>query len=307
MYHRIIPVKEVEPGLQAGMYVEPETFKMHIDYLKDHFSIVPLSAISTHIKDINEMKNKLPICILTFDDGWYDFYRFAYPILVVNRVPATVFLPTEYIGTGNRFWTDQVANFFVQKRTLKEPKNHEGISNSSVVKNLADLEGTPESNIEKAISILKKYREDEILKILEKLKTIWGIDSVSTERAFLNWDEVRKMAESGLITFGSHTANHRILVYLNEKEIVDELIDSKNKLLSEGVVDPSFIPFCYPNGNYDESVVWMVKEAGYHVAVTTERGWNDLNSSFFKLKRVAIHQDISSTKELLGCRTANIF
>lgn len=307
MYHRITPRKEMEPGIQAGMYVEAETFKMHINYLKEHFCIVPLSEISTHIKEMNEMKRKLPICILTFDDGWHDFYKFAYPILEVSRIPATVFLATKYIGTENRFWTDQVANFFVQKKNLKEQKNYVGISNSFVAKNLAELEGTSDSKIEKAISILKKYREDEILSILKELKIMWGIDSVSTERAFLNWEEVRKMAEAGLITFGSHTANHRILVYLNKKEIMDELIDSKNKLLSEGVVDPSFIPFCYPNGNFDESVVQMVKDAGYHVAVTTERGWNNPNSSFFKLKRVAIHQDISSTKELLGCRTANIF
>src|SRR4030065_116754 len=86
MYHRITPRKEMEPGIQAGMYVEAETFKMHINYLKEHFCIVPLSEISTHIKEMNEMKRKLPICILTFDDGWHDFYKFAYPILEVSRI-----------------------------------------------------------------------------------------------------------------------------------------------------------------------------------------------------------------------------
>ena len=32
MYHRVIPVKETTQGLQAGMYVEPETFDMHMYY-----------------------------------------------------------------------------------------------------------------------------------------------------------------------------------------------------------------------------------------------------------------------------------
>ena len=124
---------------------------------------------------------------------------------------------------------------------------------------------------------------------------------------FLQWEEVRKMAGSGLVTFGSHTDSHKILTSLNEEEIHEELIKSKETLISESAVHPSFIPFSYPNGNYDEKVVRMVKDAGYHIAVTTENGWNDSETPPFHLRRMAIHQDMSSTKEMFGCRITNIF
>lgn len=306
MYHRIIQNKEIEPGIQEGMYVQSETFKMHICYLKKYFKIIPLSEIYYQYKNKSFIKNN-PICVLTFDDGWYDFYKFAYPILVAQGIPATVFLPTKYIGTGNRFWTDQVSNIFLQKNNQKYSKNKKSISKNTIIKKLASLEGQTNYKIESAISILKKYRVDEVSNILSELKNIWCIDEVLSERAFLNWKEVSEMAESSLITFGSHTNNHNILTYLNNEEIYEEMMESKNWLLSEGIVNDSFIPFCYPNGNYDDRVIKIVEEVGYSVAVTTDRGWNNANTPRFTLKRVGIHQDISSTKELFGCRITNIF
>jgi peptidoglycan/xylan/chitin deacetylase (PgdA/CDA1 family) len=305
MYHRIIPYKEAEPGMQEGMYVEPETFNMHIDYLKKYFEIIPLSEINSHINDMSSIKH-FPRCVLTFDDGWYDFYKFAYPILVAQRVPATVFLPTKYIGTRNRFWTDQVTDIFVQKKNNKYTFGKKMGSNNNVLEKLESLEGPTNIKIERAISILKNYSDDEVFHILTEMQINLNIESVSSKRVFLNWEEVRKMAESGLITFGSHTNNHKILNYLNDDDIIDELVQSKNKLIFEKVVDPSFISFSYPNGNYDMRMMKMLEETGYNVAVTTEMGWNRPNAPCFALHRVPLHQDISSTKELFGCRIANI-
>jgi peptidoglycan/xylan/chitin deacetylase (PgdA/CDA1 family) len=98
MYHRIIPEKEASPGLQAGMYVEPKTFEIHIEYLKKYFLIIPLSETMNNSGKSFSLKSK-PNCILTFDDGWFDFYKYAYPILKAHDVHATVFLPTKFIGT----------------------------------------------------------------------------------------------------------------------------------------------------------------------------------------------------------------
>jgi hypothetical protein len=43
MYHRVIPKNEAEKGVQAGMYVEPETFKHHLHFLQKYFRIAPIS------------------------------------------------------------------------------------------------------------------------------------------------------------------------------------------------------------------------------------------------------------------------
>ena len=53
--------------------------------------------------------------------------------------------------------------------------------------------------------------------------------------------------------------------------------------------------------------VQKVKEAGYDMAVTTNKGWNSSNSDPFTLKRIGIHNDMTSTEAMFACRIAGIF
>jgi peptidoglycan/xylan/chitin deacetylase (PgdA/CDA1 family) len=292
MYHRVIPYNEVRQGIQAGMYVEPTTFEMHILYLKKYFNITSLHEIVLIEKPEIFINNDKPICVLTFDDGWYDFYKYAFPILKEHNVPATVFLPTGFINTKKTFWTDQLIDIIINNNDINNNKSNMALS--SVLNNIIRRKGSIEKKIENAILQLKTYREDEIYEIITETKKNLVDTSDANDRAFLNWDEVGEMAKSGLIKFGSHSENHKILKNLNENEIFEELCKSRDRLLSESFTDPSFIPFCYPNGDYNERIVKIVKEVGYHVAVTTENGWNGRGESLYNLQRVAIHQDISS-------------
>jgi peptidoglycan/xylan/chitin deacetylase (PgdA/CDA1 family) len=324
MYHRVLPGGRVD-SIQAGMYVEPGAFETHIKFLKKHFKIISLPDLSLFGRE-SYTSNSKTLCFLTFDDGYRDFYEYAFPVLKAYQVPTTVFLPTDFIGANKWFWTDKLINLLLHKQraeSMEQGVKDKGLgkerekqgeedkeklrSSKGVLNQIENLKGSYEARMEKAIQILKPYRDEEIEEILSELSSRWNINPGSQERAFLSWEEVREMAQSGLISFGSHTGSHRILTTLTDEEIWDELTRSKEKLIAEKVVDSSFIPFSYPNGNYNEKIVKMVKEAGYSLAVTTENGWNHFGSDPFTLKRIGIHQDISYTEAMFGCRIANIF
>lgn len=115
------------------------------------------------------------------------------------------------------------------------------------------------------------------------------------------------MKESGLVSFGSHTVGHRILTTLKDNEVNTKLTESRNRLFEEEVVEPSFIPFCYPNGDYTNKIARKVENSGYALAVTTKNGWANPGSDPFTLRRIGIHQDMTSTEALFGCRLAGIF
>lgn len=305
MYHRVIPRDRAEAGMQPGMYVEPASFAMQLEFLAKYFTVVPLAELLSSPFNAGQNGASRPRCAITFDDGWVDFYDHAFPLLQRFSLPTTVFLPTDFIGTSDWFWTDRLTRL-VLMRAAEQSHLTAAAGLSELLYTLLALSGPVESQVEAAIHLLKPLRNEEIEEPLTGYAALLGTSSASHDRAFLSWEEVAEMQRSGLISFGSHTAGHRILTTLTATEVREELDRSKQALLAHGAVSPEFIPFCYPNGNFDEQIAAMVRECGYSLAVTTREGWNDSKSLLFTLNRVAIHEDMTSTAAMFGCRIAGI-
>ncbi len=79
MYHKISETSK--PDRIAA-------FREHLIDLKNRFTIVtPGEPV---------LRNKLTLC-LTFDDAYYDFYHFVYPLLKALHIKAVLAIPTAYI------------------------------------------------------------------------------------------------------------------------------------------------------------------------------------------------------------------
>ena len=310
MYHRVVDHPVARTLGQEGMYVAKETFDLHMRFLKSRFRVIPLEQGFEFLEQKNNVSvaNKKPLCAITFDDGWRDVYENAYPLLARHELPATVFLPTGYIGTGKKFWPDRLA-FLINKGAskvfkaslpaLRETDFH--------MPRLPESASAPEFHV--VVNAMKQLREDDIDKILDAMEQRCGMYSMSEERAFLDWEEVREMHASSLVQFGSHTETHRILTTLSDDEIINELDISKKRLLDAGVAKPEAVAFAYPNGNHTDRIASMVRDAGYRLAVTTEKGWSRAGVGYnpFRLKRIGIHEDITSIDAMFCCRMAEIF
>jgi peptidoglycan/xylan/chitin deacetylase (PgdA/CDA1 family) len=306
MYHRILPKMERAQWVQPGMVVEPDTLDLHIRYLRKEFEIVPLSDLAMLNEGSPETRSKRRLCVLTFDDGWYDFYRHAFPILKMHNAPATVFLPTDFVGTDRWFWTDRVGRLLEWVPHAGSTVNDGSASRDPLVSQILKMRGPYEARLESVMALLKPCRIDQIEDIVSELAGIVGKEPELMDRAFVSWEEVREMSGSGLVSFGSHTAVHPILTTLSEHEARNELKKSRDCLFSQRVADPAFVPFCYPNGNFSETVAEMVRDAGYHLAVTTRQGWNQPGDNPYTLRRIAIHQDMTSTEAMFGARIVNL-
>lgn len=88
--------------------------------------------------------------------------------------------------------------------------------------------------------------------------------------AYLNWDQVRELDRSGLITIGAHTVNHRDLAALAADQQRLEIATGKRML--EARLGHVVRHFAYPYGSYNAEATQLVREAGYATAVTTEAG-----------------------------------
>jgi peptidoglycan/xylan/chitin deacetylase (PgdA/CDA1 family) len=91
-------------GGTSPLEISPALFLEQMEWLKAHARVVPLADLA---KMLAVGKSFSPrTVVLTFDDGFRNFYSAAAPVLARFGFPATVFLPTSFLGRTNA-WPGQ--------------------------------------------------------------------------------------------------------------------------------------------------------------------------------------------------------
>ncbi|MEQ1764112.1 MAG: polysaccharide deacetylase family protein [Pyrinomonadaceae bacterium] len=79
-----------------------ETFRRQMTILsEDGYKVVPLNSIVDDLRTRRSFQSKT--VVLTFDDGFENFYTDAYPVLDMYGFTATVFLVTDFCGGYNEW------------------------------------------------------------------------------------------------------------------------------------------------------------------------------------------------------------
>jgi peptidoglycan/xylan/chitin deacetylase (PgdA/CDA1 family) len=101
MYHSID-----NQDKETKLSVSPESFARQMEFLhKHHYNVVGLDKVVAYM----QKKEKVPprTVAITFDDGLYNNYQNAYPVLKKYGIPATVFVIIKKIGqTGYLSWKE---------------------------------------------------------------------------------------------------------------------------------------------------------------------------------------------------------
>ena len=126
-------------------------------------------------------------------------------------------------------------------------------------------------------------------KRLTHLKNVTDFDpeKAYSDRQALNMVEMKEMVPS--VDFQPHTQFHPILPRCTEAESKQEILASKADL--EKFLGVECSHFSYPNGDYTQREVEIVKAGGFRSARTTDIGWNTLDISPYRLKAIPITDD----------------
>jgi peptidoglycan/xylan/chitin deacetylase (PgdA/CDA1 family) len=305
-YHRVVPRNEVtRRWIQPGMYVEPDVFDRHMRFLQDQFCVISLGELIDRWST-GDFDKEEPYCVVTFDDGWLDNYHHAYPIMRRLGIPATIFLPTDFVGTDEWFWPEKVA-YCVKELTGKEEGRRKGAAvlnqwvgiSEQAIDLACAAEDTRRTLADRLIERCKDLDQKTISQFIDVLSRELSI-VLPRERCIVNWDEVASMAKNR-ISFGSHSCSHRILTKLAIDDVREELERSQALLKSRS---GNYVPvFCYPNGNNNLQIQGVVKDCGYRAAVGVRSGLEgNQPDRLFDLRRIGIHNDIASTVPLYSMR-----
>ena len=100
MYHHITHLAANASATWRTLTVTPEAFEAQIKWLADNgYHTIYFSDLVAYFRDGAPLPEK-PI-ILTFDDGWTDDYRVAYPILRKHCMVGTFFPPVAWVNRSN--------------------------------------------------------------------------------------------------------------------------------------------------------------------------------------------------------------
>jgi peptidoglycan/xylan/chitin deacetylase (PgdA/CDA1 family) len=296
MYHRILPSEDARALLEEpGMMVTPETFKLHINLLRQYFDIIKLADWIR----LKQQGKPLPAraCAITFDDGWADNYEFAFPILKQLNVPASIFLVADMIGTDEAFWPERLARLITTvSQRYPQYWSHPELEWLQQDPAHYRFSATPptQEQLSELIANAKHHTDQEIHQRLDHIDDVLQLEYEPHAPALLDWAQLTEMLESGLIDAGSHTCRHVRLNQHTPKDLLsNEIVNSKTVI--EKRTGRTIDTFCYPNGDLCDAALALVKQH-YDCAVTTRSGWNTAATDNHLLQRIGVHQDISADR-----------
>lgn len=104
-----------------NLSVSPTDFESQLEYLKNNdYTPITLDTMYAGLMGLEKLPEKS--IVLTFDDGYIDFFVNAYPILKKYNFKATSFIPTGLIGQGYYLTWEQIQE--MQKSGLTSFQAH---------------------------------------------------------------------------------------------------------------------------------------------------------------------------------------
>lgn len=277
LYHSV--PRKGQPGAICG-----ETFERQIRFLARHFDIVPAEDPSPR-----RAFGRRRVSI-TFDDGFRNNVEVAAPILRRYDAPATFFVCSRHAAEGEYLWISYFQaliryfperSFVFRETTFDMAGAGRAAAISKLWDTLAGLRPHPTAIYDAIRSELPPLEEFVPPGVLED------------EFAGATEEHLRDLAAGGLFRIGVHTVDHPLLTRCEPEEARRQIVENRDWI--ERVTGAPSAGIAYPNGDYDDRVVEICREAGLArgFAVTPRRRPGD----GFDLPRMGVY---SPSRSVLG-------
>lgn len=288
-YHGLLNSDE-DSDYSDSIFLRLSEFSKQMKFLLKYYNPISLSTLVALIRNGTRVPNYS--LVVTFDDGYRSNYTLAYPIMKTMKIPFTIFLTTDLIGTNNLLWTEKVRrtvmhrpgdfiSFQLGQTVKKYPTRTFDEKKFAATKILENLKAMP-----------VKIRNTELKNLAMKSKLLESeTNKIPNHWRFLEWEQIVEMKKNN-VEFGSHTLSHSILSSIHDQQdLFKEIRDSKACI--EKHTDKPCTLFSYPNGrkgDFTDYHKFLLKKAGYNCAVTLLDGLNDCHTDLFAFRRLNISQ-----------------
>ncbi|WP_165224653.1 polysaccharide deacetylase family protein [Aquisphaera insulae] len=317
-YHRIaVPGVEADPYYDPVISATPDAFRDQVQALARRFRLVGLDEVELdehgHAgapSGSGSARDRRPLGLITFDDGYRDNAEVAWPILRAAGVPAAFFLPTGILDAPVLPWWDQVA--MALKRTRRPALSLERFPDDpEPIAIELGSRPAPAGRTAAIMRVIGAFLAHEVPDEAWFLGRLIRAAEVSLDPEalgrghFMTWDDARRLADSGM-AIGSHGRSHRALGTLAAEDQRAELVESGRTIL-ERIGRPAAAiayPYGWP-GSFTATTLELAGAAGYRLGFTSLEGVNRPGSrGFAPLGLRRLNVGTGDTPQLLRARAA---
>jgi peptidoglycan/xylan/chitin deacetylase (PgdA/CDA1 family) len=310
MYHRV-----AEPPYDPwGLAVAPHHFSDQLRALARTRNVISMDQLAARLARRALRGNEVAI---TFDDGYADNLAVAKPLLTRAGAPATIFVTTDFLGSGVEFWWDELAHLCLGGTAAVDAEVELGgkmqrltlMARNAAARSAWCHPAPPTTEREKLYlalwRALQRLEDSERSACMQRLRAALGAAPMASANLPMRREDLPRLIAGGLITVGGHTRRHPTLTALSRAQKLDEIEGCRREL--EGLTSAPISGFAYPFGDRDDEAKALTRTAGYSWAVCThsapiDRGHFDL----FDLPRIAV-PNVSGeelTRRLAGLEAA---
>lgn len=299
-YHRVLRIADsANFDFDLELISASETqFRRQMQFLRESYNPILFRDLIGALESGTGLPPR-PV-IVTFDDGYDDNYRVAFPILRELGVPATFFVSTGHIESGLPYAYDWFVHLI-----CRSTRGHLRIAGLAVD---CPLPSTVAQRRELAMDLLDRLKsldaqaQESVIATLESESGLPRSQGHADCRP-MNWTQLREMQAAGM-EIGSHGVWHRMLAKLSAADMQEEVHQSKQML--DNHLELPVQTISYPVGGLDafnEHVIDSARKAGYKLGCSYICGTSKLpRQPEFALRRLPVerHMDDAWFAAMLG-------
>lgn len=229
--------------------------------------------------------------LVTFDDGYEDNHRLAFPVLRELGVPAMFFVSTGHIDSGRPYAYDWVVHMVCATAARRIALPALGID-APLPEGIAGRRRFAAELVDR----IKGLDADGQERIVAALERAWDMPRAQPHPGCrpMGWDQLREMRAAGM-EVGSHGITHRMLAKLPREEMREEVAGSRARLEQE--LGSGIDVLSYPVGGpdaFDAEVVDAARQAGYRLGCSYMAGMGSAREAQrFALRRIPVERGMA--------------
>jgi len=266
-YHRVVDRLDLDGPLNPSSCITTEAFRRQMEQLRQRFILLPFSYVVRAVA--GEIQLPRDAAAITFDDGYRDVLLRAHPILADLGIPATLFVPTGFVGAEGRqrlLPHDRLYAAVWAAQKAGQALTGLGDSETTLLLARADRVLRHQGPYGVVEDLIRSAPAAMLARIIDTLEAACGAPPLDEGAAVLAPDEVRALADADW-ELGAHTIGHVVLTHESPAETRRQLAESKAAL--ERWTGRPCRYFAYCNGYHSPPLVAELRRTGYEGAVTT--------------------------------------